>query len=426
MLTREGYLPRLIDKKLHRNLKVFGAISLEGPKWCGKTWSALNHSNSVVYLNNPENDFQDKRYAKMDANIVLDREAPELLDEWQEVPGLWDAVRFRCDKDNEPGKYILTGSATPVSSQIHHSGAGRICRLNMYTMSLFETGDSCGAVSLKDLFAGKIKNQTIEKTSLQDLAYFIVRGGWPANLKLEANDAALVPKSYLNDVIMHDISSIDGISRNQEKMEMLIRSLARNESSVVSSRKLINDISDSSLSEKEIILGKNTITDYLDVLQKLYITDNILAYSSNYRSPEKVGVSVKRHFTDPSLAAAALGMSAENIIDDLNTFGLLFESLCLHDLRVYSDSIDGKLYHFRNNSSGLEVDAIIELANGDYGAIEIKLGTESEDKAAEKLLKFSEEMDRKPVFLAVVNGLGQTIMKRPDGVFVVPITALRD
>ena len=426
MLTKEGYLPRLIDAKIERNLSVFGAISLEGPKWCGKTWSALNRANSVVYLNNPENDYQDRRYAMMDVGIILDKESPELLDEWQEVPELWDAVRFRCDQDSSPGKYILTGSATPVSDRIHHSGAGRICRLNMYTMSLFETGDSSGVVSLKSLFDGTDINQMITGTDLTKLAHYIVRGGWPANLNRESNDAALVPRSYLSDVLLHDISSIDGVARNQNKMEMLIRSLARNESSTASIKKLVDDLSDSALGENDALLGRNTVAEYLDILHKLYITDDILAYSSNVRSSEKVGASVKRHFTDPSLAAAALGLTTETLIADLNTFGLLFESLCLHDLRVYISSIGGKLYHFRNNANGLEVDAIVELPNGEYGAIEIKLGTDSEDTAASNLLRFSDGMEKKPKFLAVINGLGRAAIKRPDGVYVVPITALRD
>ena len=230
----------------------------------------------------------------------------------------------------------------------------------------------------------------------------------------------------MSDVLLHDISSIDGVARNQNKMEMLIRSLARNESSTASIKKLVDDLSDSALGENDALLGRNTVAEYLDILHKLYITDDILAYSSNVRSSEKVGASVKRHFTDPSLAAAALGLTTETLIADLNTFGLLFESLCLHDLRVYISSIGGKLYHFRNNANGLEVDAIVELPNGEYGAIEIKLGTDSEDTAASNLLRFSDGMEKKPKFLAVINGLGRAAIKRPDGVYVVPITALRD
>lgn len=426
MLTKNGYKKRLVDSKVERNLGIFGALSIEGPKWCGKTWMALNHSSSVVYLNNPENGYQDKRYAMMDPNIILGKDAPELLDEWQEVPGLWDAVRFHCDEDQKTGKYILTGSATPVANKIHHSGAGRICRMKMYTMSLFETGDSGGEVSLSGLFSGDFENKTVKNANLKDLAKFIVRGGWPANLEKNVEDMSIIPKSYLDDVLLHDISSIDGVNRNQSKMSRLIRSLARNESSTASGQKILSDITDSSLPGEQIELSRNSLADYLDVLQKLYIIDNVESYSANVRSSDRVGVAVKRHFTDPSLAAAALGLSIDGVIGDLNTFGLLFESLCLHDLRVYCECFDGKLYHFRNNKTGLEVDAIVEMPNGDYGAIEVKLGTDSEDAAAKNLLAFADSMEKKPKFLAVVNGLGGAVVKRPDGVYAFPITALRD
>ncbi len=429
MLTKNGYTTRLIDQQIESNLNIFGAISLEGPKWCGKTWTALNHANSVVYLNNPENGYQDRRYAMMDAGLVLDGESPRLLDEWQEVPTLWDAVRFRCDQDGALGKYLLTGSATPVVDEVHHSGAGRICRMNMYTMSLFETGDSSGVVSLGGLFDGKFNNQNVEGVALDKLAYFIIRGGWPGNIGRDVMDAAIVPKSYLNDVILHDISSIDGVERDQHKMEMLIRSLARNESSLAANRLLLKDISEDLVDDfrgENYTIGKNTLTSYLDVLHRLYITDNILAYSPNIRSADRVGKSVKRHFTDVSLASAALGLTVDTLVGNLNTFGLLFESLCLHDLRVYANNLGGKLYHFRNSTNGMEVDAIVELPNGDYGAIEIKLGTDSEESAVKGLLDFADSMEQKPKFLAVVNGLGRMSIQRPDGVYVFPITALRD
>lgn len=423
MLTKDGYRERLIDQKITRYLKVFGAISLEGPKWCGKTWTALNHANSAIFLNNSEGNFQERKYAEMDVNLVLDREAPELLDEWQEVPALWDAVRYKCDTDNISGKYILTGSATPVDNSIRHSGAGRICRMNMRTMSLFETGDSTGQVSLQDLFAGKVKNSTVPQHGIEEIAHYLVRGGWPANLNNPGNDSGLIPRSYLHDILLHDIAAIDGVSRDQRKMEMLIRSLARNESSLASNVTLMKDITD-----KEDVgstVSKNIIAEYLDVLTKLHILDDQLAYDTNVRSPERVGKSVKHHFADVSLAVAALGLTQESIMGDLNTFGLLFESLCIHDLKVYMEALDGRVFHFRDNSTGLEVDAIAELPNGDYGAIEIKLGTNTEDEAAKTLLKASEMMVKPPKFMAIINGLGGVVAKRADGIYTLPITALK-
>ena len=423
MLTKDGYKQRLIDEKVAHYLKVFGAISIEGPKWCGKTWTALNHANSVAFLNNSENNFQERRYAEMDVNLVLDREAPELLDEWQEVPALWDAVRYKCDVDNLPGKYILTGSATPVDNAIRHSGAGRICRMNMRTMSLYETGDSTGQVRLKDLFSHRVKNTTTEQKSLDDLAYYICRGGWPANLQNSVNDATLIPKSYLHDVLLYDISAIDGVARDQRKMEMLLRSLARNESSLASNVTIMKDISDNELSNDTI--SKNVVAEYLDVLTRLHILDDQLAYSSNIRSAERVGKSPKHHFADVSLAVVALGLNVETIKNDLNTFGLLFEGLCEHDLKVYMDVLDGKVFHYRDNGSGMEVDAIVEMPNGDYGAIEIKMGTNTEDEAASNLLKFEASAEKPPKFLAVINGLGGAVYRRKDGVYVVPIGCLR-
>ena len=231
-LTKKDYIPRLIDKSIEENLEIFGAVSIEGPKWCGKTWTALNHSNSVIYLNNTADNFREKHLAEMDVNLVLDKEAPELIDEWQEVPAIWDAVRFKCDQDKEKGKYILTGSSVPVSDKIHHSGAGRICKMKMRTMSLYESGDSSGEVSLKELFEGKVKNKLVNKVELQRIAELIVRGGWPESINISVDGAMKITKSYIEAVLDKDIVAIDGVKRDKTKMEMLLRSLARNESTI--------------------------------------------------------------------------------------------------------------------------------------------------------------------------------------------------
>lgn len=423
-LTKEGYKRRLIDKTIEENLEVFGAISIEGPKWCGKTWTALNHSKSVTYLNNTADNFREKHLAEMDVNLVLDKEKPELIDEWQEVPAIWDAVRFKCDQDTKKGKYILTGSATPVSDKIHHSGAGRICKMKMYTMSLYESGDSSGDVSLQDLFNGQVKNKLLEKVELNKLAELIVRGGWPESINLSTKGAMKITKSYIDAVLDKDIVEVDGVKRDKGKMEMLLRSLARNESTVSSNNVLIKDIDDN-ITEEELTISRNTVADYLNVLNRLHLIENQNSFMYKIRSRSNVGKNPKRHFTDPSLGCAVLNITPEKLINDLETFGLYFEALCERDLRIYAESIGAKLYHYRDNNTGLEVDSIVEIADGEYGAIEIKLGSNKEEEAVQSLKKFYELAEVKPKFMCVICGLYDAVIKRPDGIYVLPITALK-
>ena len=423
-LTKEGYKSRLIDKLIEENLEIFGAISIEGPKWCGKTWTALNHSKSVVYLNNTADNFREKHLAEMDVNLVLDKDMPELIDEWQEVPAIWDAVRFKCDQDTKKGKYILTGSATPVSDKIHHSGAGRICKMKMYTMSLYESGDSTGDVSLQDLFNDNVKNKLLQKVELKKLAELIVRGGWPESITLNTKGAIKIAKSYIDAVLDKDIVEVDGVKRDKEKMEMLLRSLARNESSVSSNSVLIKDIDDN-VTEEELTISRNTVADYLNVLNRLHLIENQNSFMYKIRSRSNVGKNPKRHFTDPSLVCAVLNITPEKLINDLETFGLYFEALCERDLRIYAESIGAKLYHYRDNNTGLEVDSIIEIADGEYGAIEIKLGSNKEEEAVQSLKKFYELAEIKPKFMCIICGLYDAIIKRPDGIYVLPITALK-
>lgn len=424
-LTKKGYKERLIDKNIEEDLKIFGAISIEGPKWCGKTWTALNHANSVVFLNNTADNFRAKHLAEMDVDLVLNEEQPELIDEWQEVPAIWDAVRFKCDEDKKRGKYILTGSATPVTNQIHHSGAGRISRMKMYTMSLYESGDSTGEVSLLDLFKGRVKNKLLEKVQLQTLADLIVRGGWPETIGISIEGARRITKSYLKAVIEKDISEIDGIKRDKGKMEMLLRSLARNESTISSNSVLIKDIADN-ITEEELTVSRNTVADYLDILNKLHLIENQKSFMYKIRSRSNVGKNAKRHFTDPSLGCAALNITPEKLINDLETFGFYFESLCERDLRIYAESIGGNLYHYRENNTGMEVDAIVEISDGEYGAFEIKLGANQEEEAAANLKKFYDSVDVKPKFMCIICGLYNAIVRRPDGIYVIPITALKN
>lgn len=423
-LTKKGYKPRLIDKEIEENLSIFGAISIEGPKWCGKTWTALNHANSVTYLNNTADNFREKHLAEMDVDLILDKDKPELIDEWQEVPAIWDAVRFKCDEDSQKGKYILTGSATPVSDKIHHSGAGRICKMKMYTMSLFESGDSSGDVSLKDLFEGKVKSKLLEKVELRKLAELIVKGGWPEAINLKAKGAMKINKSYIEAVLEKDITEVDGINRDKEKMEMLLRSLARNESTISGNSVLIKDIEDNT-TESELAISRNTVSDYLNVLNRLHLIENQKSFMYKIRSRSNVGKNPKRHFTDPSLGCAVLNITPEKLMNDLETFGFYFEALCERDLRIYAESIGAKLYHYRDNNTGLEVDSIVEIADGEYGAIEIKLGSNKEEEAVQSLKKFYELAEIKPKFMCVICGLYDAVVKRPDGIYVLPITALK-
>lgn len=423
-LTKNGYIPRLIDKSIDENLKIFGAISIEGPKWCGKTWTALNHSNSVVYLNNTIDNFKDKNLAEIDVNLILDKDKPELIDEWQEVPAVWDAVRFKCDFDDGKGKYILTGSSVPVSDKIRHSGAGRICKMKMYTMSLFESGDSSGDVSLADLFDGKIKNKLVDKVTLQKIAELIIRGGWPNAIDMPIEGAIKITKSYIEAVLDKDIIEIDGVHRSKQRMEMLLRSLARNESTVSSNKVLMKDVDDN-VTEEDLNISRNTITDYLIVLERLHLIENQNSFTYKIRSRSNVGKNVKRHFVDPSLGCAVLNITPEKLMNDLETMGLYFEALCERDLKIYAENIGAKLYHYRENDTGVEVDAIVELSDGEYGAIEIKLGSNKIDEAVESLNRFYNLAEVKPKFMCVICGLYDAVVKRPDGIYVFPITALK-
>ena len=420
-LTKNGYKKRIIDEKIEKNLKIFGAISIEGPKWCGKTWTSLNHANSVVYLNNVSNNFNERSLAQMNVDLILNKEYPELIDEWQEVPAIWDGIRFKCDEDNKRGKYILTGSATPVTKDIHHSGAGRIARMKMYTMSLYESGDSSGEISLQDLFKNNVKDKLTGKINLKKLIYYIIRGGWPQSIGMKEDESLELTQNYINDVLNFDISSIDGVTRDINKMRMILRELARNESTIVNNNTIIKDVN-----EENDVASRNTVLEYIDVLEKLHLIENQIAFSINLRSSSRVGKTAKRHFTDPSLVCGILGLTTESLINDVNFLGFLFEALCERDLRIYIESYNGNLYHFRDNTTGLEIDSIVEMPNGDYGAIEIKLGTDKIEEAAKNLLKFNELAKKKPKFLCIISGLNEAIIKRPDGIYVIPITALKN
>lgn len=420
-LRKEDYKDRLIDKKIDECLKVFGAISITGPKWCGKTWTSLAHSNSVKYIN-----YDDKKtfnLALLDVEQILIGEYPLLIDEWQLIPQIWDTVRRKCDEDKTKGKFILTGSSTEKENTLQHSGAGRICKLDMETMSLYESGDSEGTVSLEDLFNSKVfENHPSKELSLEEIANLILRGGWPENIGKSPKDSQLVAKSYIKDILDKDINEIDGVNRDREKMEMLLKSLARNEATLASNETLIKDI----IQNEYDSVNKETVGEYLNVLNKLHLIKNQPAFNPNIRSRDNIGKTAKRHFTDPSLACALLNLNYEKLINDLNLFGFLFEAMVERDLRIYSNYNGGELRHFRNNVTGLEVDAIVLNEDGQYGAIEIKLGNNQIEEAKNNLLKFYDKVDKKPKFMCIICGLWGNVVKDPEsGIYILPITALR-
>lgn len=420
--NNDEYMPRLIDKNLDDYLKVFGALSVEGPKWCGKTWTSSKHAKSAVYLDDDET----KERALLDLELILNEEQPELIDEWHLVPKIWDKVRRKCDEDSKKGKYILTCSTElndERKKEVFHSGAGRIGKIKMYTMSLYESGDSTGDASLTAMLEDKQKNVNVKIPSLKELANLIVRGGWPSNIKVDADKVGLIPKSYIESILDKDMN--DDKKRDKNKMRMLLKSLARNESTVVSNETLIKDI-DNYENESELIESRITLRDYLDVLDRLHIIENQESYSENYRSKERIGKSPKRHLTDPSLACASLNMNADKLLKDLKTFGFLFESLVERDLRIYIEYLGGHLYHFRDNVTGLEVDSILEFSNGDYAAVEIKLGYNAIETAKKDLLKFYDNMITKPKFMCIITGNFTSVVKdKETGIYIVPITALK-
>lgn len=425
-MKNNKYKPRLIDSKIDEYLSAFGAVCIEGAKWCGKTWTSAFHANSQILIGSPENNFQNRKLAELSPTLVLEGETPRLIDEWQEVPPLWDAVRYEVDKRAEKGQFILTGSATPNHKGIMHSGAGRIAKIRMRPMSLFESGDSSGKVSLKSIIDGTMQPVLTGDVDLKRLLELIVRGGWPGNLDVPMKQAVLLPAEYLNAVIEDDAFRIDGIKRDTGKMRLLLRSLARNESTTATNKKLRSDIKE--IYDEDINI--DTVADYLDIFKRLFITDNQPPFSSNIRSSVRIKQAEKRHFVDPSLPCALLGATPERLLGDLETAVFMFEALCERDLRIYAEASGGNLYHYQDYS-GKEIDAVIEFPNGEWLAAEIKFGANRIDSAAENLISIRDSIAKEqggvpPKAMCVVCGMSNAAYQRPDGVYVVPITALRD
>ena len=425
IMNKEKYIPRIIDAAVEKYLAAMGAVCIEGPKWCGKTWTSAFHSNSEFLVGDPDNNFQNRALAEVSPALVLEGETPRLIDEWQEVPPLWDAVRYTVDQRGQKGQFILTGSATPKRKGVLHSGAGRIGKLRMRPMSLYESGDSSGKVSLQDLCEGKLTPAITGDVDLRTLARLTVRGGWPGNLETDSADISLLPNEYLNAVIDDDVNRIDEIRRDSRKIRLLLRSLARNESTTATNRTLKNDIKE--IDDEDIDV--ETVATYLDIFNRLFLTDNQPPFSAKLRSSVRVKQAEKRHFCDPSLACALLNATPEKLIGDLETFGFLFESLCERDLKIYAESFGASLYHYQDYA-GNEIDAVIELQDGGWCGIEIKLGANKIEEAAANLLHIRDEVvkdgSKAPSALIVLCGLSHAAYQRPDGVYVIPLTALKN
>ena len=418
------YRPRIVDSALEEYLQIFGAVCVEGPKWCGKTRTSKVHSNSVFELADPAGNFNNRHLAEVNCAEVLLGSNPLLLDEWQEVPLLWDAVRFEVDRrGGASGQFILTGSATPRRKGILHSGAGRIGLLRMRTMSLFESGDSTGEISLRQICDNQPLKSPIRRVELKHLAELVVRGGWPGILGKSLRSAQILTKEYIKAVLEEDIQKLEGVERNPHKMELLLRSLARNESTMASNATLRNDIK----TEDKEEISAESVAVYLDVFRRMFLTDNQRAFSPKIRSSVRVKQGEKLHLADPSLACALLGFSPQGLINDLSTFGFLFEALCERDLRVYASLFDGELYHYRDYK-GKEIDAILQLEDNEWVAFEIKLGANKIEEAEQNLLSLREAIikdgQKPPKSMCIICGLADMAYTLPSGVHVVPITML--
>lgn len=436
----EEYRNRLVGNAVSESLRAFGAVLIVGPKCCGKTQFALGVSNSAFMMEGiNEYGISNKSLAEMDVRIALQGGVPHMIDEWQDVPRIWDAVRSEVDSKASKGLFILTSSSAPLrkDSAPVHSGTGRIRRLRMRTMSLMESGDSSGTISLRSIMDGKDIGMVEEGTTMESLVELVIRGGWPGNLSLPFKDSANAVHGYV-DSIVEVACNLDDVRRKAPLFRSVLESLARNESTLATLSKLHNDTGALSndltpILETEMPVGNprmsyNTFLDYMDVLDRLYLLDNTPAFDPCLKSSIRVGKAVKRHFTDPSLAVAILGVKKERLMKDPLTFGYLFEALCERDLQIYARFMDANLFHYRDGK-GLEVDAIIEMEDGRWGAFEIKLGANKIDDAAANLLEFKDAMERRgasalPSVLCVICGLTGYGYRRSDGVYVVPITSL--
>ncbi len=415
------YRKRIADEILKRKLEGKGAVLIEGPKWCGKTTTAEQVASSILYMDNPEKKEQNINMSEVNPKILLKGTTPRLIDEWQIAPKLWDAIRFEVDHRDELGQFILTGSAVPVNTKdITHSGTGRFTWLMMRPMSLYESGDSTGEVSLKDLFDGHQEIVGSSKIDIEHLSFLICRGGWPKAIDMRDEIALDQAMDYCEAVIHNDINRADNIQKNPDKVRKLMQSYARNQGTQIANTEIAKDIQ----------TDAETVASYINALKKIFVIEDMQAWNPNLRSKTAIRSSDTRYYIDPSIAVASLGIGPNDLINDLNTFGFLFETLCVRDLRVFADSLHGKVYHYRDKN-GQECDAVIHLRNGKYGLIEIKLGGEKlieEGAKSLKSMKSKIDIDKMnaPSFLMVLTGVGDFAYCRRDGVLVVPIGCLKN
>jgi predicted AAA+ superfamily ATPase len=419
------YLKRIADRLLQERLRSSGAVLIEGPKWCGKTATATRASKSQLFMQDPDMTVSYLSAADTKPSLLLKGETPRLLDEWQSAPILWDAVRFMVDQRGKPGQFILTGSAVPKDDAVQHTGTGRISRLMMRPMSLFESLESNGSVSLKSLFDGHIDVEAVSDLSIEGIASALVRGGWPASIGDDESIALRHAVDYVEAIINADISRVDGVEKNPARVRALMRSYARNIATTATMRTIRDDIA---LGDADASISEKTISQYLVALDRMFVTEDLPAWNPALRSKTAIRSSVKRHFVDPSIATAVMRLTPFRLLEHFEYFGFLFESLCTRDLRIYADAIDGQVFHYRD-ASGLESDTVVCLNDGRWAPIEVKLGAKAIEEAAEHLLELKAKVDtgkmNEPSFLMILTG-GKFAYRRKDGVLVVPIGSLKD
>ena len=421
------YKKRIVDNILKDKLDAKGAILIEGPKWCGKTTTALQVAKSIIRMDEPSKRENNIRMSEIDPGRLLVGDVPRLIDEWQIAPKIWDAVRYEVDCRGEEGQFILTDSAVPIETkEITHSGAGRFTWLKMRTMSLYESEESTGEVSLSELFnsPGKIIGEN--KHNIESLAYVICRGGWPHAVGMKEKAALSQAGDYYDAVVKSDINRADGVNKNPERVKRLMRSYARHQGTRIANTMIRDDIVANDLET----INEDTVLSYVNALKRIFVIEDMPAWNPNLRSKTSIRSSDTRYYTDPSIASAALGIGPNDLINDLNTFGLLFETLCVRDLRVYADSLGGEVFHYRDRS-GLECDTVIHLKNGTYGMAEIKLGGDKLiEEGAANLKALAGKIDttkmKAPAFMMIVVGVGDFAYRREDGIYIVPIGCLKD
>ena len=417
----------MVDAILQEKLEGKGAVLIEGPKWCGKTTTAEQIAKSVLYMDDPQSKEQNVNMAALNPKRLLSGETPRLIDEWQITPKLWDAIRFEVDHRDDLGQFVLTGSAVPPDTkEITHSGTGRFSWLMMRPMSLYESGESTGEVSLSRLFEGKGEVDGESKLDLERIAFLICRGGWPRSIDMRDKIALNQAIDYYDAVVHSDINRADGVEKNPERVKRLMRSLARNQGQQIANTAIAADIA----ANNESTINQETVAGYISALKKIFVVEDMPAWNPNLRSKSAIRTSDTRYFVDASIAAAALGIGPNDLINDLNTMGFLFETMCVRDLRVYAEALGGSVYHFRNKA-GLECDAVVHLRNGSYGLIEIKLGGEKLIReGVETLTSLTESIDtskmKEPAFRMILTAADQYAYRRKDGICIVPVGCLKD